>query len=194
MRKIIEKLKTFFSRKSDKMSKYLLDVSKFHKTFNHPINDMWSDVDLKYRRLRVSLLFEELEELSRASDVSTTFMSLCEDIIKKGDCKEDGNNVDKVEELDALCDIQYVLSGAVLTLGHHKNFDKAFQNVQDSNMTKACKTMEEVNGTMEHYKNKGVDSYYVQRGDSFIVLRKGDEKVLKNINYTPASLKQYVYK
>lgn len=188
------------------MNKYIEDVKKFHETFGHPINNSSDAIDLKTRQLRIKLLFEELEELSEASDTVGTFQELClntlsgiedsydhlEVFYNDGVLSEDGDNVDKIEELDALCDIQYVLSGAVLAMGHQNNFDNAFQNVQDSNMSKGCKTIKEVEDTIIHYSEKGVESYYVRKGDIFIVLRKEDNKVLKNVNYIATDLKQFV--
>ena len=42
----------------------------------------------------------------------------------------------RLETLDALCDIQYVLLGAVYRLGFAPVFEEAFDEVQRSNMTK----------------------------------------------------------
>jgi predicted HAD superfamily Cof-like phosphohydrolase len=172
------------------MNKYIEDVAKFHRTFGHPINDKKDEIDLKTRQLRVKLLFEELEELAEASDVKATFAELCNNVGDFG--KVDGDNVDKVEELDALGDIQYVLSGAVLALGHQENFDDAFQDIQDSNMSKGCNNQQEADDTQKHYAEKGVESYVVEKDGILIVLRKGDDKVLKNVHYTPTNLKQFV--
>ncbi len=63
--------------------------------------------------LRLHLLQEELAELAEA---------MLED--------------DLVGCLDALCDLQYVLSGAVLSLGLQDVFDEAFAEVHRSNMSK----------------------------------------------------------
>jgi predicted HAD superfamily Cof-like phosphohydrolase len=176
------------------MNKYIEDVAQFHKTFGHPINDKKDVIDLKTRQLRNKLIFEENEELAEASDVRATFYELCKDYIEKYEANpiEDGDNVDKVEELDALCDIQYVLSGAVLATGHQENFDEAFQNVQDSNMSKGCKNQKEADATQKHYADKGVESYVVDKDDILIVLRKGDDKVLKNVYYNATELEQFV--
>ncbi|CAG7580617.1 MAG: putative NTP pyrophosphohydrolase [uncultured marine phage] len=178
-------------------------VKEFHDAFDHPVTEPGSDVDLQYRQLRIKLLFEELQELSEASDVRETFENLCWENITKnehGDVQmpkhKDGNNVDKVEELDALADIQYVLSGAILTLGHYPYFNEAFKDVHDSNMTKLCENMGEVNDTIEYYVNeRGMskeDITYVPNGDKFMINRKSDLKVLKNVHYQAVDLKKYV--
>lgn len=122
--------------------------------------------------LRVSLIAEELKELEEA--------------IKDNDL---------VEIADALCDIQYVLSGAVLEFGLGEKFRALFDEVQRSNMSKTCKTEEEAVATMEHYKAKdGVESYYKKSGDHYLVFRSTDNKTLKSVNYSPADLKSILEK
>lgn len=178
---------------------YINKVKEFHESFDHPINDFKNPIDLKTRQLRVKLLFEELEELATASDVKGTFGELCLGVVEslsnniENDVDViDGDNVDKKEEIDALCDIQYVLSGAVLALGYQDVFDDAFEEVQRSNMSKMCRNLDEVEKTKEYYEERGFESHFVEKGDSFIVLRKGDNKVLKNINYSEADLEQFI--
>jgi predicted HAD superfamily Cof-like phosphohydrolase len=145
----------------------LNQVAEFHKTFHHPILDSPQIPDEKRSALRVSLIAEELEELAQA--------------IKENDL---------VEVADALCDIQYVLSGAVLEFGLGDKFVSLFEEVQRSNMSKACSNEEEAKKTVEHYwTSKKVEAYYTKEGDKYLVFRKADEKTLKSINYSPADLK-----
>lgn len=178
------------------MDKYISSVKEFHETFNHPINDYKNDIPLKTRQLRINLLFEELKELAHASDVLGTFRELCLETISMFSKKInllDGNNVDKKEEIDSLCDLQYVLSGAVLSLGHHENFEEAFDEVQRSNMSKMCHSEQEVQDTINHYKEKdGTEAYFVKKGDGWIILRKDDDKILKNVYYKAAQLEKFV--
>ena len=72
----------------------LNQVAEFHKTFNAPILETPQIPSEQRCQLRVDLLQEELDELSQAL-----------------------KDKDLVEVADALCDIQYVLSGAVLEFG-----------------------------------------------------------------------------
>lgn len=145
----------------------LNDVAKFHQTFNLPIIDTPSIPSKERCELRINLLQEELNELKEAIEEN-----------------------DLVEVIDALCDIQYVLSGAILEFGVGDGFKGFFDEVQRSNMSKTCKTMAEAEATKEHYKiNKGTSSYIEQKGDEFLVYRDGDNKVLKSINYSPADIK-----
>lgn len=178
------------------MSNYIESVKEFHENFNHPINNYKQNIDLGLRQLRIALLFEELRELSEASDSKATFFNLCNDVVQSElgnvSISEDGNNVDKKEELDALSDIQYVLSGAILCLGYQDIFNESFNEVHRSNMSKMCSNLDEVNLTKEFYLKKGVESYHVEKGDKYIVLRTQDNKILKNVNYSEANLNQFL--
>ncbi|WP_160068812.1 nucleoside triphosphate pyrophosphohydrolase family protein [Sphingobacterium bovisgrunnientis] len=150
--------------------KSLTSVAEFHKTFQHPILDSPQIPSESRCKLRVSLIAEELKELEEAIQAN-----------------------DIVEIADALCDIQYVLSGAVLEFGLGDKFNALFEEVQRSNMSKACKSVEEAEATIKHYKEeKGVDSYYKEVDGLYLVFREGDNKTLKSINYSPADLKSIV--
>jgi len=174
------------------MCKYINDVKKFHETFNHPVNNFKDDIELKTRQLRIKLIFEELQELAEASDVKGTFYELCKNNNDTLEPLIDGNKVDKKEELDAFCDIQYVLSGGILALGYQEVFEEAFDEVQSSNMSKMCHSEKEVKDTIDSYKEKDVESYSVKKGDGWIVLRKSDDKVLKNIYYQEANIEKFI--
>ena len=90
---------------------------------------------------------------------------------------------------DAFCDLQYVLTGAILEFGMGAKFKDLFDEVQRSNMSKSCVSMEEAKETQLHYeKTKGVESIIELSGDKFLVYRAEDRKTLKSINYYPAEL------
>ncbi len=145
----------------------LNQVAEFHSTFQHPILSEPQIPSEDRCKLRVSLISEELEELKEA---------IAEN--------------DLVEVADALCDIQYVLSGAVLEFGLGEKFTTLFNEVQRSNMSKACETEEEAKKTVTFYKEqKDTDAYYEERDGKWLVYRVGDNKTLKSINYSPADLK-----
>lgn len=149
--------------------KTLTSVAEFHQTFQHPILETPQIPSESRCKLRVSLIEEELKELEEAIQ---------------------DNNI--VEIADALCDIQYVLSGAILEFGLKDKFNALFEEVQRSNMSKACKNEEEAIATQAHYKTKGVDSYYKEVDGKFLVFRDGDHKTLKSVNYSPADLKSII--
>ena len=150
----------------------LNQVAEFHRTFRHPILTEPKIPSKNRCDLRVELLTEELKELKAAIEDN-----------------------DMVEIADALCDIQYVLSGAILEFGLGDKFRELFDEVQRSNMSKTCKTVKEAEATMAHYKEtKGVDSYYENSGNHYLVYRKLDNKTLKSVNYSPADLKSILEK
>ena len=141
-------------------------VVEFHKTFKHPILDKPQIPSDERCRLRVALLAEELKELEVA-------------ILEK----------DIVGIADALCDLQYVLSGATLEFGLGEKFNVLFLEVQRSNMSKVCKSEQEAIDTVNFYKSKdGTECYYKKEDDKWLVYRKSDNKTIKSINYSPADL------
>lgn len=145
--------------------KSLTSVALFHETFKHPVLPSPTIPEKGRCDLRVSLLAEELKELEEAI----------------------ANN-DLVEVADALCDLQYVLAGAILEFGLGEKFKTLFDEVQRSNMSKACKTEEEAKATVVHYNAKGTECFYEKEGDLYLVFREGDRKTLKSVAYSPADL------
>jgi len=100
---------------------------------------------------------------------------------------------DIVEVLDALCDIAYVSigNGAMLHGLKDKLWD-AYQEVQASNMSKACSSEEEAQETVEvRSKEQNEPCHYEKVGDYYIVYRSRDKKVMKNINYFRPDLKKF---
>lgn len=73
-----------------------------------------------------------------------------------------------------------------------ENLIEGFNRVHRSNMSKFCLTESGANETIESYQNKGVETYWVKRGDLFVVLRTSDTKVMKSINYKPVNLEDLV--
>ena len=143
----------------------LNQVAEFHTTFQHPVLDEPQIPSPERAKLRIALLQEELNEFKKAIE-----------------------DKDIVEVADALCDLQYVLSGAVLEFGLGNLFRQLFDEVHRSNMSKTCATEEEAIATLEHYKTRGFEGYYKKRGDHYLVFREGDNKTLKSVNYSPADL------
>ena len=141
-------------------------VAEFHRTFKHPILPKPAIPDESRCKLRVALIAEELKEMEVA-------------ILQN----------DLVGVADALCDIQYVLSGAILEFGLADKFKALFEEVQRSNMSKACVSEEEAQQTIDHYMAKdGTVCYSRKEGDKWLVYRKSDNKTIKSINYSPVDL------
>jgi predicted HAD superfamily Cof-like phosphohydrolase len=151
-----------------KEAESLNSVALFHETFNHPILKFPNIPSKERCELRVSLIQEELDELICA--------------IK---------NNDLVEVADALCDLQYVLSGSILEFGMGEKFKDLFDEVQRSNMSKLCSNISEAQETVNHYQKKdGIVHNIIFKGNKFVVYRSSDNKVLKNINYSAADLRK----
>jgi predicted HAD superfamily Cof-like phosphohydrolase len=145
-------------------------VAEFHRIFKHPVLSTPQLPDEKRCKLRVSLLTEELKELEHAIEQK-----------------------DLVEIADAFCDLQYVLSGAILEFGLGDKFDQLFKEVQRSNMSKACNTEEEAIQTVAYYlKKDGTECYYQKEGNLWLVYRRADNKTIKSINYSPADLSKII--
>ena len=153
-----------------KEAKALNGVSAFHNLFRLPILDKAIIPAEDRCRLRINLIQEELNELKEALETD-----------------------DLIEVADACADLQYVLSGAILEFGLGDQFHDIFEEVQRSNMSKACVSMEEAEETLEYYqKRDGTKGFIEQVGDKYLVYRDHDKKVLKSINYSPADIKQFL--
>ena len=148
-----------------KEANVLNDVTRFHQVYKNPILSKPTIPSRKRCELRVDLIQEELNELKKAIDDN-----------------------DITEVADALCDIQYVLTGAILEFGLGEKFADLFAEVQRSNMSKACGSEHEAQLSVDAYAKKGVDAYYQPSDGKYLIYRKADNKTLKSINYSPADL------
>lgn len=148
--------------------KSLNSVAEFHRTFRHPVLQKPAIPSEERCKLRLSLLSEELKELEEA--------------VKEG-------NITAVA--DAFCDLQYVLSGAVLEFGLGAKFKELFDEVQRSNMSKACKTKAEAEATVKYFEEeRHTECYYREENGKYLVYRSADNKTMKSINYSPANLEK----
>ena len=101
-----------------------------------------------------------------------------------------------IEVLDALCDITYVSLGNGTCL--HGLKDKiwpAYQEVQASNLSKACSSEEEAQETVRvRSQEQETACHYEKVGNYYIVYRTSDRKVMKNINYFRPDLSKFFNK
>jgi predicted HAD superfamily Cof-like phosphohydrolase len=149
---------------------FVSEVEEFNAVMGKPNNYTPVIPDEKEWMFVYNFVLEELEEYKHA----------CE----QGDI---------VEVLDALCDIAYVsLGNGTMLHGLKDKLWPAYQEVQASNLSKACSSEEEAQETVRvrsaeqkepcHYEK--VDKYY-------IVYRTRDRKVMKNVNYFRPDLTQF---
>src|SRR5437868_4120429 len=106
-----------------KNTEFLKQVEEFHILMQQPVVQTPSVMPEDRNKLRISLIFEELKEYAEASGMLHEFNQMCEGSVVQfiTQTKEEKIEyvpiVNLVEQLDALCDIQYVLSGTVLENG-----------------------------------------------------------------------------
>ena len=150
---------------------FVSEVEEFNATMGKPNNyEPIIPENTKEWMFVYDFILEELEEYKHACETG-----------------------DIVEVLDALCDIAYVSigNGAMLHGLKDKLWD-AYQEVQASNMSKACRNEEEAQATVERRsKEQNEPCHYEKVGDYYIVYRTRDKKVMKNINYFRPDLKQF---
>ena len=149
---------------------FVSEVETFNATMGKPNNYEPIIPEEKEWMFVYNFILEELEEYKEAC--------------------ETGNIV---EVLDALCDIAYVSigNGAMLHGLKDKLWD-AYQEVQASNMSKACVNEEEAQATVElRSKEQGEACHYEKVGEYYIVYRSRDRKVMKSINYFRPDLTQF---
>jgi len=149
---------------------FVNEVEDFNNLMSKPNNYTPTIPEKKEWQFVYDFVLEELEEYKEA----------CE----KGDI---------VEILDALCDITYVsLGNGTMLHGLKDKIFPAYQEVQASNMSKACTTQEEAVRTVEvRSKEQGEPCHWEQVGDMYIVYRTRDRKVMKSLTYFRPDLKQF---
>jgi hypothetical protein len=98
-----------------------------------------------------------------------------------------------VEVLDALCDITYVsLGNGAMLHGLKDKVWPAYQEVQASNLSKACISEEEAQETIRvRSQEQKTACHYEKIGEYYIVYRSSDRKVMKNVNYFRPDLTQF---
>ena len=152
---------------------FVNEVEEFNSTMGKPNNYEPTIPEKKEWQFVYDFILEELEEYKEA----------CE----KGDI---------VEILDALCDIAYVsLGNGTMLHGLKDKIWPAYQEVQASNMSKACSSEEEAQATVERRSKEQNEPCHYEKVDKYyIVYRTRDRKVMKNINYFRPDLTQFFNK
>ena len=135
------------------MQKQLNQLSQFQRAFNSTYNTSPTLLNEEDYVLRFKLLQEENEE----------YLEAC-------------RNNDKVEILDALTDQLYIVLGSIVSHGMQHIIEKAFNEVQDSNMSKlddeGLPIINGENGVWDESRPKG--------------------KILKSKNFFEPNLKQFL--
>ena len=156
--------------KTDNYVPFVSEVETFNETMGKPNTYTPNIPDRKEWEFVYNFILEELEEYKHACETG-----------------------DIVEVLDALCDITYVATGnGVMLHGLKDKFVDAYNEVQASNMSKACQTEEEAIATCKSEAERiGEATHFEKVGEYYIVYRTRDKKVLKSINYFKPDLKKF---
>jgi predicted HAD superfamily Cof-like phosphohydrolase len=152
---------------------FVSEVEEFNAIMGKPNNYNPVIPDEKEWMFVYNFILEELEEYKEAC--------------------ETGNIV---EILDALCDITYVsLGNGAMLHGLKDKVWPAYQEVQASNLSKACSSEEDAQETVRvRSQEQGEECHYEKIGEYYIVYRTRDRKVMKNINYFRPDLTQFFNK
>jgi len=149
---------------------FVSEVETFNATMGKPNNYEPVIPEKKEWMFVYDFILEELEEYKHACETG-----------------------DIVEILDALCDIAYVSIGnGAMLHGLKDKLWEAYQEVQASNMSKACNSEEEAQQTVERRSaEQNEPCHYEKVGEYYIVYRSRDRKVMKNVNYFRPDLKKF---
>ena len=152
---------------------FVNEVEEFNSTMGKPNNYEPTIPEKKEWKLVYDFILEELEEYKHACETG-----------------------DIVGILDALCDIAYVsLGNGTMLHGLKDKIWPAYQEVQGSNMSKACSSEEDAQATVvKRSAEQKEPCHYEKVGDYYIVYRTRDRKVMKNVNYYRPNLKQFFTK
>lgn len=147
---------------------FISEVETFNLTFGKIHNTTPTLVEEKDWKFVHGFIDEELQEYKEACEAG-----------------------DIVEIADALGDLVYVISNGIITHGLQEVFPKIYEEIQASNMSKACKTEMEAETTVQiRSEQQGTACHYEKVGNLYIVYRSHDRKVMKSINYFKPNLKK----
>ena len=169
----IRRLNSDISQMKESYVPFVSEVEEFNAIMGKPNNYTPVIPDEKEWMFVYNFILEELEEYKHAC--------------------ETGNIV---EVLDALCDITYVsLGNGAMLHGLKDKVWPAYQEVQASNLSKACTSEEEAQETVRVRSVEQEEAcHYEKVGGYYIVYRTRDRKVMKNINYFRPNLTQFLNK
>jgi len=143
--------------------------------FNAVMGKDWQNrstptIDKKDAEFVINFIQEELDELREAVEQE---------------------NIQEI--LDAILDITYVgLGNGAMVFGLKDKIWEAYQEVQASNLSKICITLEEAEETVKvRSEQQGEPCHYEEVGDNYVVYRTSDKKVMKSINYFRPDLSKF---
>jgi predicted HAD superfamily Cof-like phosphohydrolase len=148
---------------------FITEVEKFNQLFGKLNNKIPTIPEKMERDFIYNFILEELDEYKAAAEAG-----------------------DIVEVLDAFCDIMYVLSAGIMAFGLKDKFLAAYNEVQESNLSKSCSTEEEADATAKFRAAASQrPCHFEKRGNKYVVYRSEDRKVQKSLSYFAPNLRQF---
>jgi predicted HAD superfamily Cof-like phosphohydrolase len=149
---------------------FITEVETFNQLFGKLNNKIPTIPEKMERDFIYNFILEELNEYKEAAEAG-----------------------DIVEVLDAFCDIMYVLSAGIMAFGLKDKFLAAYNEVQQSNLSKSCATEEEADATAKFRAAASQrPCHFEKRGDKYVVYRSEDRKVQKSLSYFAPNLRQFL--
>lgn len=172
------------------------DILEFRLTFDLPTEDA-NSMGTVTDTLHTSLIVEELTELADADNLTKQADAIIDSVyVLMGRQVHIGAH--QISDNIGICYFIDVL----LQVAETKQIDflACWKEIHSSNMSKACPDQDTVNRTIAHYANQGIAASSYAKGDYHIVKCARDTtvdaktikqgKVLKSIDYHPASLRE----
>lgn len=179
------------------LSKLSTDIFEFRTTFGLPVNvdnmDEFSD------SLHTSLIVEELHELSEADTEVDRIDAIVDAVyVLMGRFVEYGGSTNKYHGWTP--ELYFVDVLLQVAERHGFDFETCWNEVHRSNMSKVCHSVSEADTTYRHYADKGIMTTQLLIGNYWVIKCENDAsgqikpgKVLKSVNYSPASLVDIMY-
>ena len=163
----------------------LESIIEFQKAGGHTVaNSLDNHIpSLDDRILRLKLIFEELSELASAYGLENTFAEICKGHSQENSTKQDTLEFDKIEALDALCDLSVVVNGGYCISGFTDIAQQAYEETMQSNMSKFCHTLDEALATVAHKEDWTYKATEINGKTVYVFLRKEDGKIMKGTGF-----------
>lgn len=164
----------------------LKSIIEFQKAGGHTVAYSTDNhiPSIEDRKLRLKLIFEELSELADAYGMTGSFTEICADFVhneydKTSELIDLPEEFNKVEALDALCDLSVVVNGGYAVSGFTDIAQEAYNETMRSNMSKFCYSLDEALATVAGKDDWTYRVTNINGRDVYVILRKSDGKILK---------------
>lgn len=139
------------------------------------------------RKLRLKLIFEELTELAEAYGLEKTFQNIVKKLIYEKELSMiesiDTKEFNRIEALDALCDLSVVVNGGYCVSGFTDIAEEAYEETMRSNMSKFCYSLDEALATVANRNDWTYKQVVVNDKIIYAILRKEDGKIMKSPSF-----------